>query len=584
MTRSAARRSNAQGTLQLGDGANYVGSVTGNILDDGVLDFADPAPQTFSGNISGVGQVVKDGDGTLTLEGTNTFSGAVTANAGTLQPGSPDAFDGQPVLKVNSSGTYNLAGGTGYFSQVIGYGLVTNLMSNSAATLIVEAPSEYPSDTFSGSIQDGVNKNGVPINATVALTVIGVTLELQSPANNTYSGATTLEDHATLQGGGTSLSKNSALTIPTGCELELLGSATIGSLSDGGTAGGTVSSLEAGQTLTVGNDGKDSTFSGSLFGASGLNLKKIGGGTLTLSGTALYLYKGQYLSYAGNTDIDGGVLDFVTNGLPVGQGSSITFGGGTLQWASGNTQDISEQIATIGSGKSAIFDTNGNAVLFNYPLGGDGGLTEDDSTGTGILYLRVANTYKGTTDVKGGTLDLLAANSNKDGPIKVPTIVDGGTLEVNVTDGCAGSTTVDGGTLQLDFANSCVVPITVNGGTLQLVAAQAMGSSAKLVMNGGALDLDGNDLTLISLKRHGGLDRRLVRQTAGHYDAEYDADGEPVDKYYVRGMHPGRRHARLFAFHARIYRTDDSDPIAGQERGRYAHPEWGQHVFWHHDG
>jgi len=69
------------GTLQLGDGTAS-GSVTGDIVDNAALVFAPGADQTFAGVISGTGTLVKQGPGTLTLTGTNLYTGATTVSAG----------------------------------------------------------------------------------------------------------------------------------------------------------------------------------------------------------------------------------------------------------------------------------------------------------------------------------------------------------------------------------------------------------------------------------------------------------------------------------------------------------------------
>jgi fibronectin-binding autotransporter adhesin len=72
------------GTLQLGDGATHNGSVIGNIANNAVLTFANPAAQTYAGAISGMGSVTKTATGTLTLSGENTYSGPTSVNLGML--------------------------------------------------------------------------------------------------------------------------------------------------------------------------------------------------------------------------------------------------------------------------------------------------------------------------------------------------------------------------------------------------------------------------------------------------------------------------------------------------------------------
>ena len=62
-------------------------SIVGNVVDNGGLTFNRSDGLTFGGTISGTGTVTKSGAGTLTLTGDNTYTGATTISAGTLQLG-----------------------------------------------------------------------------------------------------------------------------------------------------------------------------------------------------------------------------------------------------------------------------------------------------------------------------------------------------------------------------------------------------------------------------------------------------------------------------------------------------------------
>ena len=106
-------------------------------------------------------------------------------------------------------------------------------------------------------------------------------------------------------------------------------------------------------------------------------------------------------AYTGGTQLNGGVLGFAASALPFSTSPpNIAFGGGTLQWAAGNTQDVSAGIAFIPAGQAANIDTNGNSVTFASSLSGDGGLTK---VGAGMLTLAASNSFAGTTNVNGGT-------------------------------------------------------------------------------------------------------------------------------------------------------------------------------------
>ena len=100
----------------------------------------------------------------------------------------------------------------------------------------------------------------------------------------------------------------------------------------------------------------------------------LGAGPLALSGSN---------TYTGGTLLGSGTLNFTAHALPAGS-NSITFSGGVLQWAAGNTQDVSAGFAPIAAGQSANIDTNGNNVTFAAGLSGLGSLTK---YGAGILDL-----------------------------------------------------------------------------------------------------------------------------------------------------------------------------------------------------
>ena len=70
------------------------------------------------------------------------------------------------------------------------------------------------------------------------------------------------------------------------------------------------------------------------------------------------------------------MLNFGASAVPYSVPGSITFNGGTLQYAAGNTADVSGGIAPIASGQAAIIDTSTNSVAFASSLSGSGGLTK----------------------------------------------------------------------------------------------------------------------------------------------------------------------------------------------------------------
>jgi fibronectin-binding autotransporter adhesin len=95
------------GILQVGN-ASYIGSLGGGDSQGGdaevragaTLRFANFMDQTYSGQISGSGSVVKTGGGMLTLSGTDTYTGGTTVLGGILDIESVAALPGNSTLAI----------------------------------------------------------------------------------------------------------------------------------------------------------------------------------------------------------------------------------------------------------------------------------------------------------------------------------------------------------------------------------------------------------------------------------------------------------------------------------------------------
>ena len=88
------------GTLQLGDGTT-TGSVLGDITNNATLAINRSDTINVSNLITGSGNVIQAGSGTLTLTAANTYSGATILEAGTLQAARTDNFTNSSDLIVN---------------------------------------------------------------------------------------------------------------------------------------------------------------------------------------------------------------------------------------------------------------------------------------------------------------------------------------------------------------------------------------------------------------------------------------------------------------------------------------------------
>ena len=432
------------------DGGSLVvnGGFQGIVIDGGTLSVLNGGTLQDNLDLLVAGSMVVSGPGSsVTVAGVTGIgiftSGTLTiSNGGALNSQSGveiDSFFGTPSVMVTGAGSTWTVGG--------GFGLrVGNGSTGGEGTLTV---------TNGGRVDvTGIVRVGDQTTGTSFMTVTGAGSTVTTAAELRIGSATAIGTVNITDGGVVSAALGTSI-----------GAGSTLNLGAGGLSGALVTPTIVNAGAIVANFTDTLTLAADISGTG--TLSKAGAGILILSGTN---------SYSGGTTVTGGLINFLAGGLGTG---TITVNGAGLQWAAGNTSDVSAQLAAIGSG-GATFDTNGNNVSFATTLAGSGGLTK---TGGGTLTLGGAS-YTGATNVNGGTLQAGAANVFASS--SAVTVASGATLAFNgfnqtlASLAGAGSVTMGAGFM------------TVGGNNASTTFSGAISGSGGLTKNGtGALTLGG---------------------------------------------------------------------------------------------
>ncbi|ENZ3554845.1 autotransporter-associated beta strand repeat-containing protein [Salmonella enterica] len=485
------------GTL-ISDGTLVASNVealgTGDVTDNAVLELNTGGD--FDNAISGSGQVEKSGDGTLTLSGSNTYTGGTTINDGTLIATSVDALGSgdvtdDAVLELNTGGDFiNNIGGTGRVEKS-GDKTLTLSGSNSytGGTTISDG-------TLVASNVESLGTGDVTNNATLELNTGGdFTNNIGGSGQVVKSG----DDALALSGansytGGTLISSGTLVAT----NVDALGS---GDVTDNATlelnTGGTFDNAISGSGQVVKSGDKTLTLSGS---------NTYTGGTLISDGTLV----ASNVESLGTGDVTNNATlelntggDF-TNNIS-GSGQVVKSGDDTLTFSGSNTYTggttindgtlVATSVEALGSG-----DVTNDAVLalntggdFANNIGGTGSVVK---SGDETLTLSGSNTYTGGTLISSGTLVANDVNALGTGDV-----TDNATLMLNTGGdfinniGGTGRVEKSGDdTLTLSGSNSYTGGTLISSGTLVATNVDALGSgdvtdNATLELNtGGTFD------------------------------------------------------------------------------------------------
>ena len=453
---------NASGRLNFNSGRLIAGAAGDLVSGPGQVVLNGPAyvstAQTNSkiaSLITGSGDLVKEGTGTLILSEANTYVGATRVTNGTL------ALDYTVVGgKLADVGTLALGGGT------------LDL------------------------------RNGTSSHVEV---VAGTSLGAGRGAVTRSAGTSTLRMNAIAPGVGI-------------LNIGAAGIADTDSLNDASDAGGilgpwaTVAGTDWAVNSTNATDGPITAYASytdydalgsTIASAAGNNARfnsATGSGNVTL-GAATTTVNTLLQSASVPATIDTANAALVTNGIMIGSaGESLTIG-----VAAGDGS-----LTTATSNSHLVLNSNNalRTITVNAPIlaNGSSGLAT-----AGSVVLNGINTYTGPTGV-GGSLTIGNAGQLSGGTyagdISIAAVgnftMDSSANQIlgGVISGDGGFTQSGAGTTTLAGANTFTGPVTVNGGVLQAGSSSAFGpafTAAVTLSNSGKVQLGGNNVTLNSL-------------------------------------------------------------------------------------
>ncbi|MBK5143568.1 autotransporter-associated beta strand repeat-containing protein [Budviciaceae bacterium BWR-B9] len=515
-------------TLDLNDFNQQANNLSGSgsiLLGSAELTANNSLDTTLSGVIDGSGSLMKEGTGTLTLSGINTYQGGTTISRGTLvinqggALGSGSVNNGD-ILELDFSGSStlsNLLSGSGYLVKTgSGIAILDSLGSTQGNVAVNQGTLVFAQNgIFNADLLTTADGATTSLAGESILNLSGALIQNTSSVLNVAvgSGQTAINaDTASLGGSlyvtGFNASEPTSASALADSEFTVIHTVN-GITNDFSTVnlGDAASSVDYltlagrivnnsdynvgfGLTWQAGDALGNGTFTlanaGDLFnvdvvladqtgtftsGWDGKTLTKQGLGTLQLSSVN---------TYTGSTLINGGTLQtgianaFATSSdITVASGATLDLNGFDQQ---ANNLSGSGSILLGSAGLTANNNTN---TGFSGAISGAGSLSK---TGTGTLTLSGVNSYQGGSTLSAGTLVATQGSALGSGAVD-----NGATLELNfagdstlanVLSGSGALTKTGAGVATLSGSGSTQGVINVNQGTLNFAQSGVFNGSS----------------------------------------------------------------------------------------------------------
>lgn len=487
------------------------------LASGGGLFSAGSGGLTVNGAVDGSQALIKDGNSSLILSGSNTYSGGTTIRAGSVQVGvggTSGTFGPGPVaMSSGTQLTLNRSDSVTFSNVLSGAGTIYKMTGNTATF--------SGNSTFSGTVQ--LASGGFAVNGT--MTGVGTGQQDGSSTVNWTANGALSANNLNL---GVSGNAYGTLAVNVG------GTATVGTMQIAGGSGnwggsaGTVN-INAGGTATVGtmqlahvgwSQASTSTATINVNSNGILNATNIYGVATDWGCISPAIYR--YINVNANGRLNAASINLSQSGA---NAQVITLSGGTLANIPGGNLTVDSTTAVTLTGSGVVEASTSNSVTINGIVQSTGSLVK---TGAGTITLTGVNTFSGGLMVSNGVAALSGGAAIADTcPVILATNV-GATLQLNASEtigsliggGATGgvvsnqsytltvagtnSATFDGviagtgvlarqgtGTQTLTGSNTYTGVTTVNGGTLVLNGTNGSATaSSGITLNGGTLLLN----------------------------------------------------------------------------------------------
>ncbi|HEU5137468.1 MAG TPA: autotransporter-associated beta strand repeat-containing protein [Steroidobacteraceae bacterium] len=518
------------GTLQIGNGGATGAMGTGALTNNATLAFNRNNALTVANVIGGTGMLRKDGIGTTTLTGLNTFTGGVRLNAGVLAVG--NLQNGAVASNLGASG--NAAANLDFDGGTLRY---TGAASGTNRNFLIEDDGA----TIDGSGTGVLTWSGSPsydvVDQARNLTLTGTTNGNLFAGSLTDNGVGALS----LTKAGTSRwilagnNTNSGTTTISAGTLQVGNNGTTGSLGSGAVVNNATLTFQRSDALSVANNiSGTGTISQSgagttqLGGAVAANATNVTAGTLQVNGslTTQTITLATTLDVRGTAEAAGATTTAITgstavNTVRIGSGATLRATGdlgagndvldvaGVLNTGAGTlTLGANDDTFVLRDGASILGALNGGTGInsLNADIAGLADLGPASlfqtltKNGAGTLNINNALSGLATVNANAGTINVAAAGGISG--VVTTSVATGSTLNVagsytgsagndswTVAGTVSGSGTIDfgAGNDTLTLADGAAVTRTILGGAQTTMDSVVMNNAAALSLDGAML-------------------------------------------------------------------------------------------------